>query len=1607
MPLLDHKPYILAKKPKDLYAWDKQYTIPVTGEVFRTQDDYIKKLALYSSRNWTCRCTGKSNLTFREALDSERTAEEALQDLFPTHFEKIACELSHHSPLSLDHLTEQIVDKISQTFVVGELVELKVKVKSKVIRGKILKVEEVSNHIKIGKQTGSPSSDKENFTGDRLQSPSKVGNILCNIKLIGEEKIIGSVPAKELVRLEEVPSKDIIQLFLKAYTIQSDCQNKSLWVVSEQLVKKYGLVNKFPEYLLSPYKVQFESPRRRRSESIDSPSKKTRTPKSKGQTDLFAYYSKEEHSPQASASCTSPIPVYLDHTYSSPASKNKLKFQFDQSGDEQICRTSGEKSQIDSKSKIKSSSKEIVKIPKMPSKESTLRVNLFCRGNEDQTVNVVDTGSSSSSMSDSDDDVPLQKLVHSPASLKKKLANKTEIPSSDEDVPLIQISRDEIKSNWKKVFKKMSAEKAKLDKSKSEKKNSSKKKSKKSKESEKKKKKDKSKKSTLKSSSKKTTPTKVSTKKKSATPVKMSKTKSKNTPKKTPSKSSLKSKLSKGNTPKKSSKSPKNKKSMKQMTLFDIGRKKSSHDSSDDSDGRYQIVKQPPKSPRPRTPKMPAIVQKLISAKKSNKRPQYIHYLSLCARQLTTIQRNHLNPLVKEEVARKHEQIQKKLKWKAMSEEEKKAYLKAQRVEKSKVLKEAKHKRIEEAKRQRIELAKRYEDQELILKPLIMPKPVELPEGLPNTRFGDIAMVAEFLNMYSGLLMPDDPYPITAENLILALVSGAQGFGYLSRCLVILLKTLLQDDIAEDYSELGMKLSGIPVNMHTATELMRLCLRPNDQETDDSDSDEEIHQDVDNDVPQHLVEKLETKEFYELDPDEKIVLLICLCHRIMSSYSVIDFMEDKQREATKLWKEKLKILKEKNDKVKEEKKKIKEQKEALQVQKEEEEKKKETATNNGEKIQAKKEVKKTEKVKEEKEEEIVIPEDDNDLISVIKRRRLQSAKMKAERAEQERKEKERRIKDQEELKKQKEAESFEKKFEEGIQLAKSILRSQPLGVDRNHSRYWLFSSVVPGLFVEKGWASKDIGKSFKEDDNESDTDSDDSDLPTEGIELTIPKVGQNMWFQYESQKDLDTLIEVMNNQGIRESNLYTVLKKNYQDIVKSINTSRRSSPGLRACNGPEDLLAAFKEDLLDEELHIRQGNLGGVESFQVWEKSLQTAEDLETLGRLLIETQSSTNPKFLQGVMAMKKHKVRVEENDEDDGDADKPEVTEKVLKWREAVENPTTLSRLHVLLGIFESSVKWEKSAENAKCKICRKKGNDDRLLLCDECNQPFHLLCLRPALKAVPKGEWKCPSCKPQTPRRTARNRVIYEDDDDDDDDDSDGEEEEHYCLVCEEQGELLNCSECESFYHRDCHEPPLRNFPRGKWVCSDCTSGGRRRTKSKRARNAAKKKAKKPAPASRKRIRYEDDDDSDQQVVTTTKRAKQVFETRILEDILYRLKKSKDSTPFRKPIDKKEAKQYYKVVKNPVDLQTIQTRTLCLEYNNYDSFIADIKLIFSNAELYYEEGSEEVMQSERLEKLFIETLQRLIPNAVYSRTSKGQESSSDSDKNHNTRKRRKVCL
>lgn len=56
--------------------------------------------------------------------------------------------------------------------------------------------------------------------------------------------------------------------------------------------------------------------------------------------------------------------------------------------------------------------------------------------------------------------------------------------------------------------------------------------------------------------------------------------------------------------------------------------------------------------------------------------------------------------------------------------------------------------------------------------------------------------------------------------------------------------------------------------------------------------------------------------------------------------------------------------------------------------------------------------------------------------------------------------------------------------------------------------------------------------------------------------------------------------------------------------------------------------------------------------------------------------------------------------------------------------------------------------------CEVCQRSDREDRMLLCDGCDNGYHCECLTPALDEIPEGQWFCPECRPT--REAGRTRI-----------------------------------------------------------------------------------------------------------------------------------------------------------------------------------------------------------------------------------------------------------
>lgn len=67
---------------------------------------------------------------------------------------------------------------------------------------------------------------------------------------------------------------------------------------------------------------------------------------------------------------------------------------------------------------------------------------------------------------------------------------------------------------------------------------------------------------------------------------------------------------------------------------------------------------------------------------------------------------------------------------------------------------------------------------------------------------------------------------------------------------------------------------------------------------------------------------------------------------------------------------------------------------------------------------------------------------------------------------------------------------------------------------------------------------------------------------------------------------------------------------------------------------------------------------------------------------------------------------------------------------WSVSLMNSTSFSQIYLHYNILYDSINWSKSVNNALCKVCRRKYDPELMLLCDNCNDGYHMYCLRPKI-------------------------------------------------------------------------------------------------------------------------------------------------------------------------------------------------------------------------------------------------------------------------------------
>lgn len=286
------------------------------------------------------------------------------------------------------------------------------------------------------------------------------------------------------------------------------------------------------------------------------------------------------------------------------------------------------------------------------------------------------------------------------------------------------------------------------------------------------------------------------------------------------------------------------------------------------------------------------------------------------------------------------------------------------------------------------------------------------------------------------------------------------------------------------------------------------------------------------------------------------------------------------------------------------------------------------------------------------------------------------------------------------------------------------------------------------------------------------------------------------------------------------------------------------------------------------------------------------------------------------------------------DREGGEEEVAHGMKVWRKALTEVRSAAQLAMCIQQLQKSIAWERSIMKVYCQMCRKGDNEDLLLLCDGCDKGCHTYCHKPKITSIPEGDWYCPAC------------------------------------ISKASG-----------------PSPKSKKPPSKQVASSgggSKKGGEAKKNGKQAGNgevseddpaSASSTPKKGAKDTSRKRKTEESSPAllaaNQESPACVKRAKTARDNNrdlgLCRVLLAELERHQDAWPFLTPVNLKSVPGYRKVIKKPMDFSTIREKLVSSQYQNLETFIIDVNLVFDNCEKFNEDNSDIGRAGHNMRKFF----------------------------------------
>ncbi|SAL98350.1 hypothetical protein [Absidia glauca] len=247
MPLLKRKqfptidPPVLDRKDKAAKKRSVWYS-PLTHEIFTDYAQYLERITLYEQPIWQCESSGRSNLTFAEALESERIEKDKVQNKIPVELQKAILQRAQFQNARLDAVVEDVHDYFANRYLPGEQVGC-IWDDGELYTGNILEVPPLED------QTSDEAKYKMQLVDDDFQAM---------------EDYIDTVPRKSIKRDRLSFSKNLLKKFLRE-SIVKESYLGAPWTVNDVFAERFQIDTTLPKHLEAAKLLAYSKSRKMRS----------------------------------------------------------------------------------------------------------------------------------------------------------------------------------------------------------------------------------------------------------------------------------------------------------------------------------------------------------------------------------------------------------------------------------------------------------------------------------------------------------------------------------------------------------------------------------------------------------------------------------------------------------------------------------------------------------------------------------------------------------------------------------------------------------------------------------------------------------------------------------------------------------------------------------------------------------------------------------------------------------------------------------------------------------------------------------------------------------------------------------------------------------------------------------------------------------------------------------------------------------------------------------------------------------------------------------------------------------------------------------------------